>query len=473
MTSPSEPSDLVPADATYESVTADISNVVLERPVRRGWVFGLLIGLLLLNVLLVSIGWLFLMGVGTWGINVPVGWGLAIVNFVWWIGIGHAGTLISAILLLFHQKWRTSINRFAEAMTLFAVACAGLFPLLHLGRPKFFYWLVPYPATTDVWPQFRSPLVWDFFAVSTYATVSALFWYLGLVPDLATMRDRAKQRWKAQTFGVFAFGWRNSATHWEHYQKAYLLLAAIATPLVVSVHTTVSWDFSTAIVPAWHSTVFPPYFVGGAIFAGFAMVLVISIPLRQFYNLKHLVTAKHLDNMAKVMLAAGLSVSYGYLMDSWGAWYKNEPYDSYIYTNRFSGPDAAYYWALVVCNCVIPQLLWFPSVRRHPLTLFGIALVINVGMWLERLIIISLSLTRDYLPSTWSTYTPTFWDWSLYAGTFGLFVTLMFLFLRILPAISMAEMRELVHEQHEDQRSEGRRAEGRQSSDDTQQESAS
>lgn len=437
---------LVPAAATYETVTSQVADNVLKRPVERGWIFGFVLGLMLLNVLLAAIGWLFMYGVGIWGINIPVGWGFAIVNFVWWIGIGHAGTLISAILLLLHQPWRTSINRFAEAMTLFAVACAGLFPILHLGRPQFFYWLFPYPATTDMWPQFRSPLVWDVFAVSTYASVSLLFWYLGMIPDLATMRDRASNPRVARLYGLFALGWRNSAAHWLHYKKTYLILAGLATPLVVSVHTTVSWDFSVSIVSAWHSTVFPPYFVGGAIFCGFAMVLVITIPLRWAYGLQSLVTHKHLDNMAKIMLAAGLSVSYGYLMDASMAWYKNEPFDSYIYTNRFGGPYAAIYWGLIVCNCIVPQLLWFPSIRNHTICLFAISLVINVGMWLERFVIISLSLHRDYLPSTWTMYSPTMWDWLLYVGTFGLFLTLMLLFLRALPAISMAEVRELVHD---------------------------
>ncbi len=444
-----ESNRLIPADATFASVTDDVADIVLRRPTDRSWMFAFFVGLVLLNILLTAIGWLFLVGVGVWGINVPVGWGLAIVNFVWWIGIGHAGTLISAILLLFHQDWRTSINRFAEAMTLFAVACAGLFPLLHLGRPQFFYWLVPYPATTGMWPQFRSPLTWDFFAVSTYGTVSLLFWYLGMVPDLATLRDRAKRTWVARVYGVMSFGWRNSSEHWWHYKKTYLILAGIATPLVVSVHTTVSWDFSVAIVSAWHSTVFPPYFVGGAIFGGFAMVLIIAIPLRRFYGLKHLVTEKHLDNMSKVMLAAGMVVTYGYVMDSWAAWYKNEPFDSYIYTNRFAGPYAACYWALIVCNCVIPQALWFPRVRRNTIALFGIAVAISIGMWLERLIIISLSLHRDYLPSTWAMYEPTIWDWLLYLGTFGVFLTLMLLFVRLLPSISMSEVRELVHESKE------------------------
>ncbi len=436
---------LLPADATYRSVTSEISGIVLERPVTRGWIFGFLCGFILLNVLLVAIGVLFAKGVGIWGLNIPVAWGLAIINFVWWIGIGHAGTLISAILLLVHQDWRTSINRLAEAMTLFAVACAALFPLLHLGRPQFFYWLAPYPATTDVWPQFRSPLIWDFFAVLTYGSVSLMFWYFGMLPDLATFRDRARGRWKRRLYGMLSLGWRNSATHWMHYQRAYLLLAAIATPLVVSVHTIVSWDFATAIVPAWHSTVFPPYFVGGAIFCGFAMVLVITIPLRNIYGLKHLITERHLDNMAKVMLAAGLSVSYGYLLDAWGAWYRNEPLDSYIYTHSFTGEYATYYWGLMLCNVLAPQLLWFPRFRRSPVTLFVIALLINIGMWLERFVIIALSLYRDYLPSSWASYHPTTWDWLLYLGTFGLFLSLLFLFLRLLPAIAMAEVRELVH----------------------------
>lgn len=440
---------LVPADATYTSVTEDVADIVLKQPTGRRWMLSFLAGLILLNVLLISIAWLFFKGVGVWGINVPVAWGLAIINFVWWIGIGHAGTLISAILLLFHQNWRTSINRFAEAMTLFAVACAGLFPILHLGRPKFFYWLIPYPATTDVWPQFRSPLVWDFFAISTYGTVSLLFWYMGMLPDLGTLRDRAERTWVRRTYGVLSLGWRNSVDHWRHYKKAYTILAGLATPLVVSVHTTVSWDFAVGIVPAWHSTVFPPYFVAGAIFCGFAMVLLITIPLRHYYNMRHLVTDFHLDNMAKIMLASGMVVGYGYLMDAWMAWYRNEPHDSYIYTDDFFGPYASCFWALILCNCVIPQALWFPKVRRNTWALMFISMAVCIGMWLERLIIISFSLHRDYLPSTWAMYYPTIWDWLLYLGTFGLFLTLMLLFIRLLPSISISEVRELVHEAHE------------------------
>lgn len=441
--------ELLPADATYESVSDQVSRLVLREPTPGSWKFGFLVGLLMLQILLIGIGWLFAYGVGVWGINIPIAWGLAIINFVWWIGIGHAGTLISAILLLLHQEWRTSINRIAEVMTLFAVACAGLFPLLHLGRPKFFYWLIPYPATTNMWPQFRSPLIWDFFAISTYATVSLVFWYLGMIPDLATMRDRAQSRFVARIYGVLCLGWRNSARHWHHYQKLYLILAGLATPLVVSVHTTVSWDFSVSIVSAWHSTVFPPYFVGGAIFSGFAMVFLITIPLRRIYNVKDLITEKHLDAMAKIMLASGMCVSYGYLMDAYEAWYINEPFDSYIYTNRFSGPYDYCYWGLILCNCIIPQALWFPKIRRNTLLLFGISMCIQVGMWLERFVIISLSLHRDHLPSDWSMYYPTIWDWALLIGTGGLFLVLMLLFLRLLPSISMSEMRELVHQKGE------------------------
>lgn len=451
MSASTETNELIPSDADYRSVTAQISDIVLERPVSRGWLFSFFVGLVLLGVLFTSITWLFAVGVGIWGINIPVAWGWAIINFVWWIGIGHAGTLISAILLLLHQDWRTSINRFAEAMTLFAVACAALYPLLHLGRPQYFYWLVPYPSTTTMWPQFRSPLMWDFCAVGTYGLVSLMFWYLGMIPDLATMRDRARSRTAGRIYGVLSLGWRNSVVHWKHYKTAYVILAGIATPLVVSVHTIVSWDFSVSVVAAWHSTIFPPYFVGGAIFCGFAMVLVITIPLRRIYRLKDLITAKHLDNMAKVMLVAGFSVSYGYLMDAWMAWYTNEPFDSYIYANRFTGPYAFSYWALVFCNCIAPQLLWFPAVRRNTIALFVIAVLVNIGMWLERFVIISLSLHRDYLPSDWAMYYPTVWDWSLYIGTLGLFFTLLLLFVRLLPSISMHEVRELVHENQEEQ----------------------
>jgi molybdopterin-containing oxidoreductase family membrane subunit len=441
---------LLPREHTFASVTDKIASIVLARQLNRGWIVGLAISFALTMVLFISVAWLFAKGVGIWGIMIPVGWGFAIVNFVWWVGIGHAGTLISAILLLLRQEWRTSINRFAEAMTLFAVACAALFPLLHMGRPQFFYWMAPYPSTMGVWPQFRSPLIWDFFAVGTYATVSLLFWYVGLIPDLATLRDRAKRRFAQVTYGILAMGWRGSARHWRRYQDAYLLLAALATPLVVSVHSVVSFDFAAAIVPGWHSTVFPPYFVAGAIYSGFAMVLTIAIPLRAGYGLHDFITDRHLDNMAKVMLASGLIVAYGYLTETFTAWYSGHEAEWFAVTNRAIGPYATFFWMLLLCNIALPQALWFSGVRRNVYALFALSLVINVGMWLERFIIVVVSLHRDYLPSAWDFYTPTFWDWSTYFGTIGLFAALMFLFIRFLPVISIFEMREMVEEGHEE-----------------------
>jgi Ni/Fe-hydrogenase subunit HybB-like protein len=343
------------------------------------------------------------------------------------------------------QPWRTSINRFAEAMTLFAVACAALYPLIHLGRPAYFYYLIPYPSTTGMWPQVRSPLIWDFFAVGTYGTVSLLFWYVGLIPDLATLRDRARRRLAQVAYGVLAMGWRGSARHWRRYHDAYLLLAGLATPLVVSVHSIVSFDFAVGIVPGWHSTIFAPYFVAGAIYSGFAMVLTLAIPLRWAYTLHDLVTDRHLDNMAKVMLASGLVVAYGYLMEVFmGLVYSGNRYEQYLAINRFAGPYAFWYWLLIVCNVIVPQALWIRGVRYHVAALFVISLVINMGMWLERFIIIVGSLHRDYLPSSWRLYVPTIWDWSTFLGTLGLFGMLLFLFVRLLPMISISEVRELL-----------------------------
>ncbi|MGE3775657.1 MAG: NrfD/PsrC family molybdoenzyme membrane anchor subunit [Pirellulaceae bacterium] len=428
------------------TVTDKISSIVLREKTGRGWWLGFAVSFLLMMGLIYSICYLLVVGVGIWGINIPVAWGFAIINFVWWIGIGHAGTLISAILLLLRQEWRTSINRFAEAMTLFAVACAGLFPLLHMGRPAFFYWMIPYPNTMNVWPQFRSPLIWDFFAVSTYATVSLLFWYVGLIPDLATLRDRARRRTPQIVYGILAMGWLGSARHWRRFQVAYLLLAGLATPLVVSVHTIVSFDFAVAVVPGWHTTIFPPYFVAGAIFSGFAMVLTLTIPLRAAYGLHDFVTDRHLDNMAKVMLASGLIVAYGYLCEAFMAWYSGHPYETYIFVNRLFGPYAIWYWLLLFCNVVAPQILWFKWARRQVVVLFVMSLIVNLGMWLERFIIVAVSLHRDRLPSSWGMYYPTFWDWAFFIGTFGLFASLLFLFIRVLPMISISEMRELVEE---------------------------
>src|SRR5881392_3022219 len=387
---------------TFATVTDKISSIVLTRPTSLGWFLGFGIASLWMFILLFAVSYLLYRGVGIWGVNVPVGWGFAIVNFVWWIGIGHAGTLISAILLLLRQSWRNSINRFAEAMTLFAVACAGMFPVLHLGRPWLAYWLFPYPNTMKVWPQFRSPLVWDVFAVSTYATISLLFWFIGLIPDLATLRDRSENRAAQIIYGMLAMGWRGSARHWARYEMAYLLLAGLATPLVLSVHTVVSFDFAIGIVPGWHTTIFPPYFVAGAIYAGFAMVLLLTIPLRKVYGLESFITMRHMHNMAKVMLATGLIVAYGYVMEAFFGWYSGNGYEHFMIWNRMHGPYAPYYWTLILCNGFTPQLLWIKKVRANLLALWLISLVVSVGMWLERFVIVVTSLNRDFLPSSWA-----------------------------------------------------------------------
>ena len=429
---------------TFASVTDKISSIVLARKTPLFWTIGFAIGFLLTMGMLYAVGVLFFKGIGVWGVNEPVGWGFAIVNFVWWIGIGHAGTLISAILLLLRQSWRTSINRFAEAMTLFAVAQAGLYPILHLGRPWLGYWLLPYPNTMALWPQFRSPLVWDVFAVSTYATVSFLFWYVGLIPDLATLRDRARKKAAQIVYGMLAMGWRGSAMHWHRYEMSYLLLAGIATPLVVSVHTVVSFDFTIGIIPGWHSTIFPPYFVAGAIYGGFAMVLTIAIPLRAVYGLSDFVTQRHLQNMAKILLATGLIVGYGYMIETFMSWYSGNPYEKFMIWNRLTGPYWPIYWGLMLCNIVTPQALWFKSVRSSPVVLWIIAVIVNVGMWLERFVIVVTSLHRDFLPSSWGMYYPTKYDVATYVGTIGFFAALFFLFIRFLPMISIFEMRTLV-----------------------------
>ncbi len=452
-TNPSPPRDTLDVLApghTYGSVTDKISAIVLTRKTSRLWWFAFISTFCLVMLLITSIGYLLARGVGIWGVNVPVAWGFAIVNFVWWIGIGHAGTFISAFLLLLRQDWRTSINRFAEAMTLFAVACAGLFPLLHLGRPWVFYWLFPYPNTMLLWPQFRSPLIWDVFAVSTYATVSFLFWYVGLVPDLATLRDRSRRPTGRILYGIFALAWRGSARHWHRYQTAYLLLAALAAPLVISVHSIVGMDFAAAQVPGWHSTIFPPYFVAGAIFSGFAMVLSLAIPLRYFYGLRDFITLRHLDNCAKLMLVTGLIVAYGYAIEAFMGWYSGNPYEQYMAVNRALGPYRAAYAALIFCNVLVPQLLWFRRIRRWVPVLFVISLIINVGMWLERYVIVVTSLHRDYMPSAWGMYYPTRWDWAAFIGTIGLFLCMFFVFIRFLPVISIFEMRELVKEQQDE-----------------------
>jgi Ni/Fe-hydrogenase subunit HybB-like protein len=406
---------------------------------------GFGIGFILVMVLGQTLAHLLFTGTGIWGVTNPVGWGFDIINFVWWIGIGHAGTLISAILLLLRQEWRTSINRFAEAMTLFAVACAAMYPLFHTGRPWLaIYWLFPYPNTMGIWPQFRSPLIWDVFAVSTYGIVSLLFWFVGLIPDLATLRDRSRKRIPRFIYGVLAMGWRGSARHWNRYETAYLLLAGLSTPLVLSVHTIVSLDFAVGIIPGWHATIFPPYFVAGAIYAGFAMVLILAIPIRAFYGLEDFITMRHLENMAKIILVTGLIVAYGYMMEAFFGWYSANPYEGYMILNRMKGPYAWMYWSLLFCNAVAPHVFWFKSMRTSIPVLFIVSIIVSVGMWFERFIIVVTSLHRDFLPSSWGMYYPTKWDFGMFFGTIGLFVSLLFLFLRFLPMISIFEMRTIL-----------------------------
>jgi Ni/Fe-hydrogenase subunit HybB-like protein len=441
------PGPLIEPGHTFGSITDKISGVVLGTRTPLSWFIVVSIGLMLMGGLGLAVVWLLIKGTGIWGVNQPVGWGFAIINFVWWIGIGHAGTLISAILLLLRQGWRTSINRFAEGMTIFAVMCAGLFPLIHTGRPWLAaYWLFPYPNSMGVWPQFRSPLIWDVFAVSTYFTVSLLFWYVGLIPDLATLRDKAKTRPVKMIYGVLALGWRGSARHWQRYEHIYLLLAGLSTPLVLSVHTVVSFDFAIGIIPGWHATIFPPYFVAGAIYAGFAMVLTLAIPLRKIYGLEDFITMRHLENMGKVTLVTALIVGYGYVSEAFFGFYSANQYEGFMIWNRMTGPYAPYYWTLIFCNIITPQFLWLKSVRTSPLGLFLVAMVVNVGMWLERFVIVITSLHRDFLPSSWGMYYPTIWDWMTFIGTIGLFLTLFFLFVRFLPMISIFEMRTMAPE---------------------------
>ncbi|MGK2857293.1 MAG: NrfD/PsrC family molybdoenzyme membrane anchor subunit [Thermoanaerobaculia bacterium] len=432
---------------SFGSITDKISSIVLRKDTPKGWILGFGIAFIFVMMMMYAIAWLLMWGVGVWGLNNPVAWGFDITNFVWWVGIGHAGTLISAILLLLKQEWRTSINRFAEAMTLFAVACAGMFPALHTGRPWFDYWLMPYPNTMALWPQFRSPLVWDVFAISTYGTVSFLFWYVGLIPDLATLRDRTGHKGLKIVYGLMAMGWRGSAKHWFRYETAYLLLAGLATPLVVSVHTVVSFDFATSVIPGWHTTFFPPYFVAGAIFSGFAMVLTLAIPIRKAYGLEDFITMRHIENMAKVMLATGLIVAYAYVMEVFFAWYSGNTYERFLaFDTRPHGPYWWAFWALWTCNIAIPQLLWFKKMRTTPWILWILSIIVNIGMWLERFVIIVTSLHRDYLPSSWGMYDPTKYEYMLFFGTIGLFVALLFLFIRSLPLISIFEMRTLLPE---------------------------
>ncbi len=433
---------------TFGSITDKISSIVLRPETHLGWLAAVGAAGMLTMLLLYCVSVLFARGIGIWGNNIPVGWGFDIINFVWWVGIGHAGTLISAILLLLKQKWRNSINRFAEAMTLFAVMCAGMYPAMHLGRPWLAYWLFPYPNTMGQWPQFRSALMWDVFAVSTYFTVSLLFWYQGLIPDLATLRDRAQTKLGQVVYGILAMGWRGSVRHWKRYDAAYRLLAGLATPLVISVHTVVSFDFAISVIPGWHTSIFPPYFVAGAIFSGFAMVLVLAIPIRKVYGLEDFITMKHLDNSAKVMLATGLMVAYGYTIETFIGWYGNDKYDMGMLWDRMFGNYGLGYGLLILCNVLIPQVLWSRRVRASTTWLWCISIVVLIGMWLERFIIIVQSLHHDFLPSSWAMYYPTRYDYGTFLGTLGFFTLGMLLFIRVLPMISIFEMRELLPEAH-------------------------
>jgi molybdopterin-containing oxidoreductase family membrane subunit len=417
------------------------------RPGGRGWLIAFAITGALTLLLFSLIIYTFAVGIGLWGTMIPVAWAFAIINFVWWIGIGHAGTFISAILYLFEQGWRTSINRLAEAMTLFAVMQAALFPVLHLGRPWFAYWLFPYPSQMEVWPQVKSALPWDAAAVTTYFTISLLFWYLGLIPDLASIRDSAPTRARRIIYGLFALGWNGNASTWRHYKTAYLVLAGLATPLVLSVHSVVSSDFAIGLTPGWHSTIFPPYFVAGAIFSGFAMVLTLLIPARRLFGLHNVITSKHLENCAKLTLVTGWIVMYGYILEFFLAWYSGEASEMYqLLVARPTGPGMTVFWAAMICNCAVPQLFWWKRARTNVWILWFVALLINVGMWSERFMIIVQSLQREFLPSMWATYTPTWVDIGIFAGTIGFFTFLFMLFLRFIPIISLSEMREMTHE---------------------------
>jgi Ni/Fe-hydrogenase subunit HybB-like protein len=442
--------EYVPKDYTLLAVNDKISSIVTERRPRPIWTALFLFAGMLVSIFGVAVTYLLVRGVGIWGINIPVAWGFAITSFVWWIGIGHAGTLISAFLLLMHQEWRTSINRLAEAMTIFAVMTAGLYPLIHLGRPWFFYWLLPYPDTMGLWPQFRSALVWDVFAVSTYFTVSLLFWYMGMIPDFAKLRDRAPTPMRQTIYGVLAMGWRNSARHWHRYETTYLLLAGLATPLVISVHSVVSSDFAQALVPGWHETVFPPYFVAGAIFSGFAFVIVLCIAVRIGYGLQDFITIDHLDVMGKLVLATSLITSYGYLSEQTITYFGGDRFDVHLYWYRLTNFNkyAWIVWFLFTCNTIVPQVLWVRSLRRNQAVLLVVSLVVLVGMWFERFMIITSSLSEDFLPSSYGIFKPTIWDILTFAGSIGFFMVPFLLFVRYLPLMSISEMQAILPGSH-------------------------
>jgi len=437
---PAVRAQLIHGPRDFHAITERVAGVV-EAPTVPAWKIFLCFTLSLVLVLAGSLYRLVAKGIGVWGENTTIGWAWDITGFVFWVGIGHAGTLISAILFLFRQKWRTSINRAAEAMTIFAVMCAGVYPVFHVGRVWFAYWLFPIPNQMGVWPNFKSPLFWDVCAVSTYATVSLLFWYVGLVPDLATMRDRAKSRVRQVVYGIFALGWRGSHRHWLRYEKAYLLFAGLSTPLVLSVHTIVSFDFAVSVIPGWHTTIFPPYFVAGAIFSGFAMVVTLMVIARRAFHLEGLITMRHLENMNKIILATGTMVGYAYGCEFFIGWYGGNPYERFLFLNRAFGPYPWAYWSMVSCNVLFPQLFWFKKVRTSIPAMFVLSILVNVGMWFERFVIVVTSLHRDFLPSSWSYFRPSLFDISTFVGTFGLFFTMLLLFVRYLPMVAISEVK--------------------------------
>jgi Ni/Fe-hydrogenase subunit HybB-like protein len=429
---------------SYAAVTEAICDIPLRRRFGRGWLAGFAVALLLTLLLTFGIGWLLVRGVGIWGLNIPVAWAFAIANYVWWIAIGMGGTFISAALYLLRQEWRSSLNRYAETMTVFAVSVSGIFPILHLGRPWFFYWLFPYPDIMNVWPQWRSSLEWDFFAILAYLIVSILYWYIGMIPDFASLRDRAASRIRARVYGFLALGWRGEARHWRRFEKLSLILAGLAVPLVFSVHSMVALDFSEGAVPGWHSTIFPPFFVAGALFSGFAMVLALGIPMRRYLQLQAFITARHLENMAKMMLAIGLVVDYSYFSEIFTAFYSMDRYEVAVTLNRLGGAYAWVFWGTILCNVLQIQLLWLARIRRSPAALFIISVGVLIGMWLERFMLIVTSLYRDYVPSSWGLFYPTFWDIAFLAGSVGLFFVLFLLFVRVAPVVSMFELRRAI-----------------------------
>ncbi|MFN8627562.1 MAG: NrfD/PsrC family molybdoenzyme membrane anchor subunit [Candidatus Binatia bacterium] len=435
---------LIRGDKSIGQVTRDICAAMETRPSMLWWL-GFLAALSLLGLGVAAVSYQIATGIGTWGLNRTVGWAFDITNFVFWIGIGHAGTLISAILFLFRQRWRTSVNRAAEAMTIFAVMCAGIFPLIHMGRPWLAHWMFPLPNTRgSLWINFRSPLVWDFFAISTYFIISLTFWYVGLIPDLATVRDRTASPWRRRIAAVFSLGWNGSTRTWQRYEVVYLLLAGLGTPLVVSVHTIVSWDFATAVIPGWHATIFPPYFVAGAIFSGMAMVLTLMLVARKTMQLEDYITTRHVDIMCKLIIVTGSIVGLAYATEFFIALYSGSPYEQFVFLNRAAGPLAWSYWTMVSCNVLAPQFLWFRRIRSNLAAVFALSIVINIGMWFERFVIIVTSLHRDYLPSSWASYAPTSIEVATLLGSFGLFFTCFLLFVRLVPVIAIGEVKAVV-----------------------------